>query len=99
MNHLGKYALETSIELISHNLSVLPISSRKNLEILIFGFANFWSYIMLTVLSVSMLVGLCVLVKVLGLPLPFVCESNLCLAVLVTEILLICKTAGWQLCG
>lgn len=54
---------------------------------------------MLTVLSVSMLVGLCVLVKVLGLPLPFVCESNLCLAVLVTEILLICKTAGWQLCG
>lgn len=71
MNHLGKHAPETSIELISHNLSILHISSRKNLEILIFGFANFWSYIMLTVLSVSMLVGLYVLVKVLGVTTPF----------------------------
>lgn len=41
------------------------MSSHKNLEILIFGFANFWSYIMLTVLSVCMLVGLSVLAEAL----------------------------------
>lgn len=39
------------------------MSSHKNLEILIFGFANFWGYIMLRVLSVCMLVGLSVLAE------------------------------------
>lgn len=102
MNPLGNDAPETIIELISSNyfLGVLCMSSHKNLETLIFGFANFWSYIMLIVLSVCMLVGLSVFAEALeDTALFLISESSLCLTVLVTGILFICRTTGWQLCG
>lgn len=84
MDPLGKDAPEIIIELINSNyfLRVLYMSSHKNLEILIFGFANFWSYIMLTVLSVCMLVGLSVLAETLeDTDVFLVSESSLCVTV------------------
>lgn len=57
---------------------VLRISSHKNLEILIFGFANFWSYIMLTVLSVCVLVACSLLAEALEDTTLFLVSESIC---------------------
>lgn len=55
---------------------------------------------MLTALSVCVLVGLSVLAEAVEDTAFFlVSESSLCLTILVTEILFIHRTTGWQLCG